>query len=177
MQRVSTTVIALVGEDAGECAALLGAAANVRAVTPDDADPPLDRAVHAWREAVKAHIPFLVHDADPLAAVADAWVRWYDQQGVAGDLEVAVSDALARWRARALELPDYYLVLDAESLPPTQRHWYLGFLHRSAPHRVVPAAAQADDIARRVASLRAGRWWPDLDRLLDGLDRVVPDRL
>jgi hypothetical protein len=36
--------------------------------------------------------PYLVHDADPLALVADAWVRRYDQQGPAGELEVAVRD-------------------------------------------------------------------------------------
>jgi hypothetical protein len=23
----------------------------------------------------------------------------------------------------------------------------------------------------------AGRWWPEVDRLLDGIDRIVPDRV
>lgn len=100
--------------------------------------PPLERAATAWQAATGTHLPYLVHDADPLAAVADAWVRRYDEQGPAGELEVAVADTLARWRARTIELPDYYLLLDPEALAPTGRHWYLGLLARSAPARVVP---------------------------------------
>lgn len=209
MQRVSTTVIALVGASARACAEAAGAAANVRAVLPDQDAPPLDRAVEAWREAKGAHIPYLVHDADPLATVADAWVQRFDQpagrgwagegergafaggrgwmgegergafaggRGWAGELEVAVSETVARWRARSIELPDYYLVLDAESLGATTRHWYLGVLHRAAPVRVVPVAATPTEVIARLSHLPAGRWWPDLDQLLSGIDRVVPDR-
>ena len=142
MQRVSTTVIALVGASARACIEVLGAAANVRGVLTEQDAPPLDRAVEAWREAKGAHIPYLVHDADPLATIADAWVRWFDQHGPVGELEVAVTETLARWRARSLELPDYYLVLDAQSLDTTVRHWYLGVLHRAAPPRVLPVAAR-----------------------------------
>lgn len=177
MQRVSTTVIALVGADARACAEALGAAANVRAVLPAQDTPSLDRAVKAWREAKGAHIPYLVHDADPLATVADAWVRRFDQHGPVGELEVAVTETVARWRARSLELPDYYLVLDAQSLDTTTRHWYLGLLHRAAPPRVVPVAATPAEITTRIAHLPAGRWWPDLDQLLSGIEHVVPDRV
>jgi hypothetical protein len=144
---------------------------------PDPEAPALDRAVQAWREAQGAHIPYLVHDADPLADVAGAFRRWYDQQAGRGELEVAVSGTVARWRARSLELPDYYLVLDAESLPPTVRHWYLGFLHAAAPVRVMPAEADPGSAAARLAHLPAGRWWPDLDRLLSDVDRAVPDAI
>ena len=96
------------------------------------------------------HTPYFAHDADPLDAAADAWVRRYDGEGPIGELEVVVSDTLARWRAGSVELPDYYLVLDAETWPPTAQHWYLGVLHAAAPARAVPvtdpdAAAAALD--------------------------------
>lgn len=177
MQRISTTVIGLVGERARACAETLDRAANIRVELPDPAAPPLDRAVAAWRVAAATKAPYLVHDADPLALVTDAWVHRYDEQGPAGELEVAVRDTLSRWRARSIELPDYYLVLDAESWSPTRRHWYLGLLHRAAPNRVVPVEGGADQVQARIATLASGRWWPDLDRLLADVDRVVPDRL
>jgi hypothetical protein len=177
VQRVSTTVIALVGANVRASAEVLNAAANVRAVLPDQGTPPLDRAIEAWREAKSAHIPYLVHDADPLATVAEAWVRRFDQEGPVGELEVAVMETVARWRARSLELPDYYLVLDAQILDATSRHWYLGVLHRAAPSRVVPVASTPTDVITRIAHLPAGRWWPDLDQLLSGIDQVVPDQI
>ena len=171
MRRASATVVAVVSDEASLDA--LRPAANVRVVSPDRTLGPLDRAVEAWRQVGGVHAPFLVHDADPLAAVAAAWVAYYDQQGTAGDLEVAVTATLARWRAGSLQLPDYYLVVGAEELTETRRHFHLGFLHRAAPARVVPAQPTPAALRR----LRAGRWWPDLDRLLDGVEAVVPDRL
>jgi hypothetical protein len=93
-----------------------------------------------------------------------------------GELEVAIEATLVRWRVGSIELPDYYLVLDAESMPPTQRHWYLGVLHRAAPARVVPVA-DAAEAARAISRLGSGRWWPDLDVLLSGIDRIAPDQL
>jgi hypothetical protein len=177
VQRVSTTVVALVGPEARALAEALGEAANVRAVLPDAEAAPLDRAVQAWREAQGAHIPYLVHDADPLAEVAAAFERWYDQKAGRGELEVAVTETVARWRARNLELPDYYLVVDAESLGATSRHWYLGFLHQASPVRVLPAPADPLGAAARITHLPAGRWWPDLDRLLADVDRAVPNAI
>jgi hypothetical protein len=176
-RRTSTTVVAVVGDDAVARAATerLGRGANVGWAVPEPGDPPLVRAVAAWGSATRAHTPYFVHDADPLCEVADAWVRLYDQQGPRGELELAVADTLARWRPGSLELPDYYLVLDAESWDATRRHWYLGVLHGAAPARVVPAdPVPRDDVLEH---LGAGRWRPDLDTLLEGVDRVVPDRL
>jgi len=175
-QRTGTTVVAVVGTDATDCVRRLGEATNVVAVSVDADDPPLDRAVATWTQATRAHSPYLVHDADPLAAVADAWVRYYDEQGPVGELEVAVSETLARWRVGSLELPDYYLVLDAPSWDVTRRHWYLGVLHDAAPARVVPVP-DPDAAARTLPRLGAGAWWPDLDDLLGGIERVVPDQL
>jgi hypothetical protein len=175
-RRTSTTVVAVVGTDAAACVEKLGRAANVVPALVDADDPPLDRAVAAWTDAVRAHSPYLVHDADPLAAVADAWVRRFDELGPIGELEVAVSETLARWRVGALELPDYYLVLDAEAWTPTRRHWYLGVLHAAAPARVVPVPGP-EAAARMLPRLGTGAWWPDLDDLLDGIDQVVPDQV
>lgn len=177
MQRnVSTTVVAVVGTDPGPVAKALGEAANVAAALPDPGADPLDRAVAAWHEATRTHRPYLVHDADPLAVVADAWVARFDGAAPTGDLEVAVSQAVARWRAGTVELPDYYLVVDPQDLGVTRRHWLLGYLHQRAPARVVPVAGDPGELRAALARLRAGRWWPDLDGLLDGIERVVPDQ-
>src|SRR5262249_28258984 len=106
MQRASTTVVVLVGAGTAAAFRTLEGATNVRVLHVDDEDSPLDRAVAATREAAGAHIPYLVHDADPLALVADAWARYFDGSGPVGELEVAVSDTVARARTGALELPD-----------------------------------------------------------------------
>jgi hypothetical protein len=178
-QRTSTTVVAVVGDHARACVDALGHASNVVALTPgaeDGATTALDRAVAAWSEARRVHAPYFVHDADPLAVVADTWVRRFDEQGLIGELEVAVAETLARWRVGSVDLPDYYLVLDAEAWSATRRHWYLGVLHGAAPARVLPVP-DADAAARALPHLTAAPWWPDLDALLDGIDRVVPDQV
>ncbi len=181
MQRAASTVLALVGatppEDMRRLAGSLGEAANVRAVLPEPESPPLDRATAAWREAVRAHIPYVVHDADPLDEVAAAWVDRWEEDGDVGRLEVTVRAVLERWRAGAVELPDYYLLVDAEALTPTARHWYLGVLAGAAAHRVVVTGPRPGEVARAVRRLRAGRWWPQLDTLLADVHRRVPDSL
>ena len=175
MDRHATTVVAVVGGRAGAAAASLRGRANVRVVLPEE-EGAAERAGVAWRLAAGTSVPYLVHDADPLAAVADAWVRRFDEAGPAGELEVAVADVVARWRARSVGLPDYYLVVDAEELPPTRRHWYLGVLHRRAPLRVLPRGG-AEDVAAALRRLPAAPWWPGLDDLLATVERVVPDRV
>jgi hypothetical protein len=177
-RRTGTTVLAVVGDtldEAAVCVRRLADAVNV-AEFEAGADAPLDRAVAAWSGATAVHTPYFVHDADPLAAVADEWVRRFDAQGAVGALEVVIADTLARWRVGSIELPDYYLLLDPARWGPTRRHWYLGVLHAAAPARVVPVAG-ADDALDRLARLPTGRWWPDLDELLAGIEHVVPDRV
>jgi hypothetical protein len=39
------------------------------------------------------------------------------------------------------------------------------------------APTTGGDAAGTLAHLTAGRWWPDLDELLAGIDRVVPDQV
>lgn len=170
-------MLAVAGSATAMAVEALGRAPNVRGVSVDPRGQPLDRAVEAWAAATRTHVPYLVHDADPLASVAEAWGEWFDGRGVRGDLEVAVQATVARWRAGTLELPDYYLVIDPEALHPSRRDWYLGFLASAAPTRVVPVASSAHELDDAVRALRAGRWWPDLDRLLRDVATVLPDRL
>jgi hypothetical protein len=175
-RRTGTTVVAIVGDDTRACLELLDRGANVVTLAPDPDADPLDRAVAAWSAATRVHTPYFAHDADPLDATASAWVRRFDGDGPIGELEVAVSDTLARWRAGSIEVPDYYLVVDADTWTPTRKHWYLGVLHAAAPARVVPVP-NCDAAAAALARLAPGRWWPDLDELLTDIDRVVPDQV
>jgi hypothetical protein len=171
---VNTTVIAVVAPDDAAPIRNLQAA-NVRVVQTDHDLAALDRAGVVWDQAQRTKAPYLVHDADPLAWVADAWTQRFDGVGTVGDLEVAVSETLSRWRRRAIDWPDYYLVVDPEGLSPTRRHWLFGVLGSLAPNRVVtirPTAPMLDHLH----SLQPGRWWPALDRVLADVDRVVPDQ-
>jgi hypothetical protein len=177
MQRASTTVVVLVGRGTATALEMLEGAANVRVLHLDDDASPLDRAVAATHDAAGAHVPYLVHDADPLAPVADAWARYFDEAAPIGELEVVVSDTLARARTGALELPDYYLVLDAERLDATHRHFWLGLLHRDAPARVIPVEANAESALAALSALRPGRWWPPIEDLLRGIERELPDQI
>jgi hypothetical protein len=173
--RVNTTVVTVVAP--ADAAPLEGLrTGNVRIVRPASDASPLDRAMTASRLVSARSAPYVLHDADPLAWVADAWTDRFDGRGVVGDLEVAVSETLARWRAGSLELPDYYLLVDPEGLEPTRRHWYMGVLGSAAPARVVPARP-AVSVIDQLGTLPPGPWWPDLDRLLVDLDRVVPDQV
>ena len=172
--RTSTTVVAVVGDGAAEC---VRAAGPRRPTSCRSRSTPTTRRSTApsppGRRPARAHTPYFVHDADPLAAVADAWVRRFDEEGPIGELEVAVAETLARWRVGSIELPDYYLVLDAERGRATRRHWYLGVLHTAAPARVVPVP-DPDAAARMLPRLGAGAWWPDLDDCSRGSSRSCP---
>lgn len=175
MQRnVSSTVVVVV-DDSPEAVAHLGAP-NVRSLSVEADDAALERAVAAWGEVIRTHRPYVVHDADPLAAVADAWVAVYDGAGARGDVEVASDAVRAAWRRRRVDLPDYYLVVDLDRMSATRRHWYLGVLLEAAPHRVLPVDRSATKMLAAIRQLPAGRWWPDLDQLLDDVMDVVPDR-
>jgi len=165
-------VVVLGGEP--ELVAALGRAANVRAWRGAPGGPLLERAVDAWSAARETRSTYFVHDADPLAAVTEAWARRFEGTGPAGELEVVVAETLARWRTGSLELPDYYVLVTPEQWAPTPRHFHLGFLSAQAPSRV--EVTEPGRIAETIGGLRAGRWWPDLDDLLRGIDLVVPDQ-
>ena len=151
------------------------ARANVSILSPPNDRGPIERAMQATETAGGAHAPYFVHDADPLALVADAWVRLFEGSGPIGEVEVAVAETLARVRVQTIELPDYYLVVDADAMTPTRRHWYFGVLHDAVPMRVVPVPANAQQAVDALEDLAATRWWPPVPQLLDGIEHRAPD--
>jgi hypothetical protein len=171
VQRSSATVVCVVGDV--DVAAL--ARANVSTLSPPKDLAPLERAARATDAAGGAHAPYFVHDADPLALVADAWVRLFEAAGPIGEVEVAVAETLARARVQTIELPDYYLVADADVMTTTRRHWYLGVLHDAVPLRVVPVPGNAHHIVDALEGLAATRWWPPVPQLLDRIEHRAPD--
>jgi hypothetical protein len=172
MRRLSSTVVVVAGERADQVVSGLGSLHNVRALTAGDRTP---AEVTAALPAVSA--TYVVHDADPLADVRDAWVGFFDETVPPGGLEVAIEATLGALDAERVLLPDYYIVLDPAEMPPTRRHWWLGVLAGAAPTRVVPVNASAVTVGEALARLGAGRWWPaDLAGWLRGLPKVVPDQ-
>jgi len=171
VQRSSATVVCVVGDV--DVAAL--ARANVSTLSPPTDLGPLERAMQATEAAGGAHAPYFVHDADPLALVADAWIRLFEGSGPIGEVEVAVVETRARFRVQSLELPDYYLVAGGDSMTPTRRHWFFGLLHDAVPMRVVPVPTAADGIVDALEPLAATRWWPPVEQLLDGIEHRAPD--
>jgi len=174
VERLATTVVALVGASKADAASLKGRP-NVTFYEAEASLPPIERATVTWAEARRSHTPYFVHEADPLSWVATAWAARFEGSGEAGELEVAVAETLSRWRARSVELPDYYLVPSPEALPSTLRHWYLGVLAGARQHRVA-VAQHGGDLAALLAALPAGPWWPGMDRLLEGIENVVPEQ-
>ncbi|MCK2212275.1 hypothetical protein MF672_000455 [Actinomadura sp. ATCC 31491] len=131
MRRLTSTVVVVAGEGAGELIAGLDGLHNVRAITRGERS-----AAEVAAIATRSAATYVVHDADPLAGVAAAWTAWFDGTGVTGALEVAIEAALGDLRADRLVLPDYYLVLAPDGLTETWRHWWLGVLAGAAPVRV-----------------------------------------
>ena len=174
MQRSAATVVCVVSETGARWVDQVDAA-NVGVCSPPAEQPVLERATVATRMATSAHIPYFVHDADPLELVARSWVSLFDTNGPIGEVEVATAETLARWRNETLELPDYYLVTDADTMSPTRRHWFFGVLHEAAPARVIPARTLPSELVTVLEELKPGRWWPPLPQLLDGIERRAPD--
>jgi hypothetical protein len=173
MRRLSSTVVVVAGERAETVVPGLDGLHNVRAIVRGErSTAEVEEAVH------RSTATYVVHDADPLAAVGDAWVGLFDGAAPVGGLEVAVETALAGLRSGRLALPDYYVVLDPDGMPVTRRHWWLGALAEAAPSRVVPAPGSAAAVTDTLGRLAPGRWWPaDLEGWLRGLARTVPDRV
>jgi hypothetical protein len=173
MRRLSSTVVVVAGEAAARVLAELGDLHNVRTVLRGDRTP----AEVTESLARSSAATYVVHDADPLGAVGDAWTGFFDGTEPVGGLEAAIEATIAELDAERIVLPDYYIVLEPDDLPPTRRHWWLGVLAGAAPARVVPSPASAAAVADVLGRLAAGRWWPaDVRGWLRGLPRTVPDR-
>ncbi len=129
----------------------------------------------ALREAARRRSTYVIVPDDPLAEVAAGWRAMWDVPGGPGGaarFEASAAEALAAWRDKRFELPDYYLVV----APPLQAaagpDLYLGPLRAVRPRRVAVAgiadsAGQAGQLLNSLRSLEHGPWWPPLDELLD----------
>jgi hypothetical protein len=179
--RPSSTEVVLVGGVPDEVFGQLDSLPNVRAMSlatirGDGDEPGPDARARSF--AASVHAPYAVHDVDPLGDVGRSWVAYFDESAPVGTLEVAVEELIARLRRGVATLPDYFIVIEPESLPVTERHWWLGAVAAAAPSRIVPAPATASGIAHVLAALPSGRWWPDDHATwLRGLASVIPDRV
>lgn len=205
MRRESATIVVLAGPVSAELLAALARSPNI-SVLRGGADPPAQNSADpgpeprpgweagalAMREAARRRSTFVVAADDPLAGVASAWrAMWEPAAGPAGasGFEAQAAQALAAWRGKQFELPDYYLVV-ASPEGSTGADLYLGPLRAARPRRVAIATiAESDrEAAGLLAALRSlehGPWWPPLDELLDaartfyagGLTETQPHRV
>jgi hypothetical protein len=192
MRRESSTVVVLAGAVSEGLLAELGRSPNVSiarapgagAGQPGTAEPAAARpgweaGALAMRQAARRVSPYVVVTDDPLAGVAAAWRAMWDvadtRSGAAG-FEERAAEALAAWRDKRFDLPDYYLVV-AEALPGgSGPDLYLGPLRAARPRRVVVAGVDGTpgETGRVLDSLRSlehGPWWPPLDELIDAARR------
>jgi hypothetical protein len=186
-------VVVLAGRPGEQALAAVGRSLNVVLVRPEDQPPgsgsagpgsagpgsaggELETAARALRRAAGITAPYVLVAADPLRAVADAWRDMWSLAAAprgTDEFEVRAAEALAAWRGRQFELPDYYLVLAEQAAAgeaPQAPDFYLGPLRAVRPNRVAVAAgaepaAQAAAVLAELGTLRHGPWWPSLDEL------------
>jgi hypothetical protein len=187
MRSESSTVVALVGDVAGELLTAAARSPNVSVARPQNNNgsgqdagapaalrPGLETAATMLREAARRRSMYVIVPADPLAEVAAFWRQMWDPAaGSPGSaaFESAAATALAAWRAKQFELPDYYLVMAPAQGGVTAPDLYLGPLRAVRPRRVAVAivgetAAGAGSLLDALRSLEHGPWWPPLDELI-----------
>ncbi len=188
MRRESSTVVALVGDVSSDLLASLARSPNVSVARPpaapaagqgaDATTAPrsgLASAAEAMRAAARQRSMYVVIPADPLTDVAASWQQMWDPAAAssgATEFESSAAEALAAWRAKRFELPDYYVVIAQGHGSRTAPDFYLGPLRAARPRRVAVAAvadsaAQPTSLLDALRSLEHGPWWPPLDELLD----------
>jgi hypothetical protein len=184
MRRGSSTFVSLVGTSGRELLPFLGSVANVAGFQPDAGG--LEGAVDAFARAERASSPYVVVAADPLSELASDWQAMWSGAKDAAAVEVAAGRALAEWRHRRFELPDYYLVLtepSAELEGDRPADFHLDFLKSQRSARVVgvvPAGEVRASVHRVLVALSRlpqGPWWPSLERLVDSSRTFFPGRL
>src|SRR6266496_2659187 len=191
MRRESSTVVVLVGEVGEGLIAGLSRSPNVSvarapgagtgqpaAEEPAAARPGWEAGALAMREAARRRSTYVIVPDDPLADVAAQWRAMWDisggSRGAAG-FEERAADALAAWRDKRFELPDYYLVMAPAQPGGTGPDLYLGPLRAVRPRRVAVAgivdspAAQTTRLLDTLRSLEHGPWWPPRDAAGPGL--------
>ena len=187
MRRESSTVVVLAGEVRAGLLAELGRSGNVAvarapaagtepgAPEPAAARPAWETGALAMREAARRQSAYVIVPDDPLADVAAAWrAMWEVGVGptAAAAFEERAAEALAAWRAKRFELPDYYLVVAGTQPGGTGPDLYLGPLRAARPRRVAVAAiaegpGQTARVLDTLRSLPHGPWWPPLDDLIE----------
>jgi len=186
-------VVVLAGQPGEQALSAVGRSLNVVLVRPRDAGPEdtgeIGAAAAALRRAAGITAPYVLVAADPLGAVAEAWRDMWAvtaQPRGSDEFELRAAQALAAWRARQFELPDYYLVLaeqpgpGGDAAPPD---FYLGPLRSVRPNRVAVAATPAEPAAQAAAvlaelgGLRHGPWWPSLEDIVAAARGFYPGAL
>jgi hypothetical protein len=186
MRRESSTVVVLVGEVGEGLLDGLGRSPNVsvaRAPAAGAGQPEERTAARsgweagalAMREAARQRSTYVIVPDDPLAEVAATWRAMWDVAagpGGAAGFEERAAEALAAWRDKRFELPDYYLVMAGEQPDGTGPDLYLGPLRAARPRRIAVAGiagrpGQAASLLDTLRSLAHGPWWPPLDELID----------
>ena len=114
MEAPASTTLVVVGDEATSAIHALERYANVRAATFDEVS---DDDVARWSASAAA--PYVVHDHDPLAHVANAWVEFFDDQSTYGVLELEIDRALEAAGRHEMNVPDYYVVLQPEHMAAT----------------------------------------------------------
>jgi hypothetical protein len=186
-----STVVVLAGRTTEQVLAAVSRSLNVVLVRAEQPPPDtgtgagLETAAGALRRAAGITAPYVLVAADPLSAVAAAWQAMWDvtaEPRGSDEFELRAAEALAAWRAKRFELPDYYLVLAEEAAPggadgpgpsgagEPRADFYLGPRRAVRPNPVAVAAgaapeAQADALLSELGSLRHGPWWPPLDEI------------
>ncbi len=189
MRRESSTVVVLAGDVGEGLLDGLGRSPNVsvaRAPAAGPGQPGEATARPGWeagalamREAARRRSTYVIVPDDPLAEVAAAWRAMWDVAGgpaAAAGFEQRAAEALAAWRDKRFELPDYYLVMAGSQPEGTGPDLYLGPLRAARPRRVAVAGiagrpGQAAALLDTLRSLEHGPWWPPLDELIDAARR------
>jgi hypothetical protein len=203
-----STVVVLAGQPREEVLSAVGRSLNVVLVRPElpaggagragggpadggTAGGWIEAAAAALRRAAGVSAPYVLVAADPLADVAASWQAMWSltaESHGSDEFELRAAEAMATWRAKRFEMPDYYLVLAEETgsgpagapelgggheagAAAARADFYLGPLRAVRPNRVAVAAgaspaAQADALLSELGSLRHGPWWPALDEIL-----------
>jgi hypothetical protein len=180
-------MVVMVGEVSGGLLAELGRSGNVSVARAPDAGqqegaqprPAWQAGALAMREAAGRQSAYVIVPHDPLADVAASWRAMWDLAsgpGGAAAFEERAAEALAAWRDKRFELPDYYLVVAAVQAEGTGPDLYLGPLRAARPRRVAVTVAgdgpgRAGRVLDALRSLEHGPWWPPLDELIEAARR------
>ena len=163
-----STVVVLVGPDAGAAGRQASTAANVSfepsGRLPDDLPAAFTTLAAAGEKASRRSGIFTLLDSDPLAPVVAQWSARL--QGLAHELELAIG------LAGNARLPDYYFV--SPTLPPPEVDWYLSHLLRLAPARVMPVELRGPAVLARLGSLSYGTGFPPVAEVAASARTFVP---